>query len=365
MLQLNNLRLAPQCAPVQLKFESSQIGVILGRNNSGKTNLLRHIAGLMSPARGEVLLNGQALPSLRSGRRSVACVFQAFVNYPHWSVQQNIESPMLGSRSEGKTRSRSERRLRVAQIAETLQLTELLDRRPAELSGGQQQRLAIGRALASEAQVLLLDEPFVNLDFRLRERLTEELGQLLRTTQTTALFASSDSRDAFALSDSLVLMSEQMVLQRGTALEVYRNPASLEAAHLMSEPAVNLVSRTKGARLVQAIRPEHLVLDPENLSVGASGAQRFQIAVQAIETSGSHTFVQGALHDADADVHADAGGVAKRSMWVVRLDGVQNVRALIRADNSETTGPVSESQGLLDVFLDPCNLLEIAQHGAA
>ena len=361
MLQLNNLRLAPQCAPVQLKFESSQIGVILGRNNSGKTNLLRHIAGLMSPARGEVLLNGQALPSLRSGRRSVACVFQAFVNYPHWSVRQNIESPMRGSRNSresGGAAGRSERRARVEQIAETLQLTPLLDRRPAELSGGQQQRLAIGRALASEAQILLLDEPFVNLDFRLRERLTQELGQLLRTTQTTALFASSDSRDAFALSDSLVLMSEQRVLQSGTALEVYRNPASLEAAHLMSEPAVNLVSDSAGPGLVQAIRPEHLVLDPANLSDGGSGAQRFQIAVQAIETSGSHTFVQGELHD------ADAGNTGKRPLWVVRLDGVQNVMALIKSDGSERADPAVESSGLLDVYVDPRNLLEIAQHGA-
>ena len=218
MLQLNDLRLAPGSEPANLSFAPGEIGVVLGRNNSGKTNLLRAVAGLESRSRGEILLDGEPLEPLSTGERPVGYVFQAFVNYPHWTVRENIESPMRSGRSAVKRRKRAERRKEVARIAQTLQLTDLLDRTPAELSGGQQQRLAIGRALASNARVLLLDEPFVNLDFRLRERLTLELAELLRSTGTTALFASSDCRDAFALADSLVLVADQEVLQNGQPL---------------------------------------------------------------------------------------------------------------------------------------------------
>ena len=323
---------------MHLQFAPGQIGVVLGRNNCGKTNLLRLIAGLPTTATGEMLLDGEPLQKLGRGRRPVAYVFQEFVNYPHWTVRQNIQSPL---RAGASRIGRAEREARTAQIAETLQLHELLDRRPAELSGGQQQRLAIGRALASDARVLLLDEPFVNLDFRLRERLTEELGELLRDTNTYVLFASSDCRDAFALGDALVLLADQNVVQSGGPLDVYRDPVSVEAAHLMSEPAVNILTAAENAELVHLIRPEHMKLTSAELGDRAAEALRYQLQVEAVETSGSHTFVQGVLQN-----FAGAGAPPR---WIARLEGM----------------PQLDVSRLVEFFVDPRNRLEISREAAS
>ncbi len=330
---------------MQLEFTPGEIGVVLGRNNSGKTNLLRLIAGLSTRAQGEVILDGKPLQKLGGGRRPVAYVFQEFVNYPHWSVKQNIESPL---RSGARRFSRSERENRVAEIAETLQLHELLNRRPTELSGGQQQRLAIGRALATDARILLLDEPFVNLDFRLRERLTEELGELLKNSETLVLFASSDCRDAFALGGSLSLLADQNVLQSGSPLEVYREPVSVEAAHLMSEPSVNVLPGAADAETVQLVRPEHMKLSTEELGDGAADALRYQLRVEAVETSGSHTFVQGLLISSEES----------EPRWIARLAGMPNLSA---------KGAMSTASGdeLVDFFVDPRNRLEVARGSLA
>lgn len=321
--------------------------MLLGRNNSGKTNFLRLIAGLASAARGDVTLDGESLNAVPTGARPVGFVFQAFVNYPHWTVRQNIESPLRARKLK-----RTERDNRVARIAETLQLEDLLARKPGELSGGQQQRLAIGRALASDARVLLLDEPFVNLDFRLRERLTQQLGELLRSTGTTVVFASSDCRDAFALGDTVVLLADQQVLQSGQPLSVYRDPVSLAAADLMSEPAANWHSNGSG---LEVIRPEHMLLAGSDLAGFPGDPLRYSLKVEAIETNGSHTFVQGALVQGGLS-SPSAASVAPR--WVARLNGMLDLQQHIAADQT------------LTLFVDPRNRLELpapeeATHGRA
>lgn len=331
MLQLNNLRLAPESVPVQLEFAAGQIAVVLGRNNSGKTNLLRLIAGLSTVAKGDVRLDGKSLSANPSGQRPVGFVFQAFVNYPHWTVRRNIESPLVA-----KGVAHRDRQSRVGEIAHTLQIADLLDRLPGELSGGQQQRLAIGRALASDARVLLLDEPFVNLDFRLRERLTVELGELLHTNGTTALFTSSDCRDAFALGDSVVLLDQQQVLQSGEPLGVYQQPASLAAADLFSEPGVNWLN---GDANLEVLRPEHLVLNPQDLAQDCAEPLHYRMQVEAVETNGSHTFVQGVLQ---SPVVASAS-----ALWVAKLTGMPDLTPHLR--NSST----------LELFADPRNRLEL------
>jgi len=340
LLQLNNLRLAPESVPVRLEFAAGQIAVILGRNNSGKTNLLRLIAGLATAARGDIQLDGESLNEVPTGRRPMGFVFQAFVNYPHWTVRRNIESPLVASGV-----ARSQRQSRVTQIAQTLQIEELLDRLPTELSGGQQQRLAIGRALASNARVLLLDEPFVNLDFRLRERLTSELGELLRETETTALFTSSDCRDAFALADSVVLLDQQQILQVGEPLSVYQNPATLAAADLFSEPGVNWLGNGPSPTAdLEVVRPEHLVLTPEQLAPDCADALRYIVHVDAIETNGSHTFVQGALHSSQSAKTP----TLTSELWVAKLIGMPDLAEYIRHDNT------------LEFFVDPRNRLVLS-----
>ena len=307
MLQLSQIQLTPGAEVFEHDFRAGTLTVVLGRNRSGKTNLCRLIAGLACSATGRVVLNDQELSGLRPQSRSVAVVFQAFVNYPNWTVAENITSPM---RAQGM--SRRDREARAKQLAEVLGLEALLQRLPNELSGGQQQRLAIARAMAQQAQVLVLDEPLVNLDYKLRETLVLELQSLLQQSGTTVIYTSTDPKDAFALGDEVVLLDEHTKLQSGTPLEVYRHPQSFVAADLMSDPGVNPFT-TKATMVAAArqaaVRPEHVYLAS---SPPAGEVSEFQMQVLGLETSGDETFIHGAVE-------------TKR--WVVRCPGMVQVSA--------------------------------------
>jgi len=295
MLALHDIPLGQ--TGIDLVFRPGAITVVLGRNGSGKTRLCRLIAGLETPRRGCIELDGVDVTSLPPGRRSVALVYQAFVNYPNLSVFDNIASPLRAAR-----RPAAEIRDRVAVIAGRLRIADLLERFPAQLSGGQQQRVAMGRALAKSARVLLLDEPLVNLDYKLREALEFELRELLHDGGMTVVYTTSDPRDAFNLGDAVVLLDPRGIIQQGTPLEVYEQPVSVAAAELMSDPGVNRLP--EGGR-VTVVRPEHLTLEPP-----AVPSRMFAMAVQGVETSGSETYLHGAVDGAP---------------WVARFDGLARI----------------------------------------
>lgn len=281
-------------------FEPGCITVVLGRNRSGKSRLCRVAAGLERPGRGgKVLLGQRDVTGEPPGRRSVALVYQAFVNYPNLSVFDNIASPLRARRLPA-----AQVRDRALAIADKLELGALLERLPSALSGGQQQRLAIGRALAKSASVLVLDEPLVNLDYKLREALELELRTMLRDEGVTVIYTSSDPRDAFNLGDEVVLLRNGRKLQSGTPLGVYEQPASLAAAELMSDPGVN---RFTERGTTWAVRPEHLSLTPPRGPVW-----EFTLPVQSVETNGSETYLHGTV-----DGHH----------WVARLRGLHRVAA--------------------------------------
>lgn len=295
MLELRNLRLKPGSAPIDHEFSPGTISVVLGRNFSGKTQLARVIAGLEPACAGDLLLDGEVIGSLSPGDRPISLVYQAFVNYPTWTVFKNIASPLLAQK-----RRAAEVQARVEDIADKLELTPLLDRLPHTLSGGQQQRVAIGRALAKGARVLVMDEPLVNLDYKLREALQLELRDLLHTSDLCVIYTTSDPRDAFALGDSVLLLADHALLQSGRPLEVYQQPASPAAADLMSDPGVN---RLQTGSLVQVVRPEHLHLQQTD-----TDDVTFDVIVSGFETNGSETFL-----------HCTVQGVD----WVARLDGLR------------------------------------------
>ncbi|MDZ7669699.1 MAG: ABC transporter ATP-binding protein [Gammaproteobacteria bacterium] len=274
-------------------------GRSLGRNRSGKTGLCRLIAGLEAAGGGSIVLDGQDITRQPPGARSVALVYQAFVNYPNLTVFENIASPLRAQR-----RPRAEVRERVSAIAAQLQLAPLLERLPAQLSGGQQQRLAIGRALAKSARVLLLDEPLVNLDYKLREALEYELRAMLHAEGLTVIYTTSDPRDAFNLADEVVLLDDHRIVQAGAPLEVYQRPCTPAAAELMSDPGVN---RFRDGGTLCVVRPEHLTLTPES-----DAARQFDLAVLGVETNGSETYLHGTM----ADDH-----------WVAKLQGLHRVEA--------------------------------------
>ncbi|MEM7500872.1 MAG: ABC transporter ATP-binding protein [Pseudomonadota bacterium] len=302
MLALSHVTLLRDSAqPFSQTFAAGEITVVLGANRSGKTNLCRLIAGLDSDAHGGVSVDGTDIGGLSPQQRSVSLVYQAFVNYPNLTVEQNIDSPM---RAQGVPSSA--RRERVRELAKLLQISDLLPRLPSQLSGGQQQRVAIARALAKGAQVLLLDEPLVNLDFKLRETLEAELGGLLRETGTIVIWTSSDPRDAFALGDRVLLLSQGKKVQDGTPIDVYRTPASLDAMALLAEPDVNRFSRN-GREC--ALRPEHVTIDEQKAD---DEDLRFSMAVTACETNGDESFIHGRVESQD---------------WVVRCRGIQTPAA--------------------------------------
>lgn len=297
MLELSHVNLSRDSSQsFSQTFAAGEITVVLGANRSGKTNLCRLIAGLDTEARGNVAIDGEDVGKLNPRRRSVSLVYQAFVNYPNLTVAQNIDSPM---RAQGV--SSSTRRERVRELAAILQITNLLERLPNQLSGGQQQRVAIARALAKEAKVLLLDEPLVNLDFKLREALEAELGGLLRATGTVVIWTSSDPRDAFNLGDRVLLLERGRKLQSGTPIEAYRNPSSFAAMALLAEPDINRFSQ-RGQQC--ALRPEHVAMDAAGLS---DDALSFRMTVNACETNGDESYIHGRVESED---------------WVVKCRGM-------------------------------------------
>jgi glycerol transport system ATP-binding protein len=229
----------PHLIDVDLRFEPATIHVLLGRTGAGKTSLLRIIAGLDRPTTGAVRVDGVDITRRTAQQRSVALVYQQFINYPSLRVRDNIASPLRLRRAANVD-------ARVRELARLLRIDDLLDRLPGELSGGQQQRVAIARALAKDAEVVLLDEPLVNLDYKLREDLRDELRGLLLAARpggrpATVIYATTDPGEALALGGTTVLVHHGRVLQHAPALEVYHRPASVLAAGVASDPPMNLI----------------------------------------------------------------------------------------------------------------------------
>ncbi len=289
---------------IDLEFESGSRVVILGRTLAGKTSLLRIMAGLDRPNRGKVLVNGKDVTGLSVRKRRIAMVYQQFINYPSLTIYDNIASPLKIS---GIPKKEIDRRVR--ETAEMLHLESMLDRMPSELSGGQQQRTAIARALVKDAQLLLLDEPLVNLDYKLREELREELQDIFRQREAIVVYTTTEPAEALMLGGHIVVIDEGRVLQTGPTPDVYHNPATLKVAEVFSDPPINFLNgsiKDKRARLSPeleiplsgpqgalasgeytfGVRSNHLFLAREN-----EGAAEFRAEVELSEINGSETFI--------------------------------------------------------------------------
>lgn len=289
---------------ISVEFAADSFNVILGPALAGKTSLLRVIAGLDKVSSGSILLNGEDISSHDVQKRNTAFVYQEFVNYPTLSVFENIASP-LTVRGESKRAITS----RVNEVAELLGLQALLGRRPTELSGGQQQRVAIGRALTKDADVILLDEPLANLDYKLREELRRELPRILAGRGKIVLYATTDPAEAFLLGGKLTLLDQGSVQQIGSAAEIFAAPNNLAAAKIMSDVPLNqLAVRIEDGRcnLEQAASftlPGHMRGLPDgmytlgfraehvHLQSGCSTAVPQDVSVSVAELSGSETIV--------------------------------------------------------------------------
>ncbi len=288
-------------SPLTLALAEHSVTVLLGATRSGKTSLLRLMAGLDRPTGGRLLMDGRDITGTPVRQRDVAMVYQQFINYPSMSVAQNIAAPL---RLRGV--AAAERQARVAELAAKLHIEPFLERLPSELSGGQQQRVALARALARNAPLMLLDEPLVNLDYKLREELREELGQLFASGDSTVVYATTEPGEALLMGGYTAVLSEGELLQYGPTAEVFHRPVSVRVARAFSDPPMNLLP---GERCPTGVRlPDQSVL-PLTLAEGAAGGVtvgvrasdlrcsrrpvrwRLPGRVELSEISGSDTFI--------------------------------------------------------------------------
>ena len=302
-----------------LKLEAGGFNLLLGTTLSGKTTMLHLMAGLDRPSSGEIWFNGKNVTGVPARKRNVSMVHQQFINYPNFTVYENIASPLRVARQ-----SKAKIEQRVGEVAELLKLTPLLARNPQELSGGQQQRTALARALVKDSDLVLLDEPLANLDFKLREELRDQLPKIFATRGCTVVYATSEPAEALLLGGHTATLHEGSVTQFGETSKIYRQPWDLLSAQVFSDPPINTAKVTKAgnkftlndqvswpvakalksmddATYTVGIRPHHVTTNPAPGSVSVSGE------VLITELSGS-----------ESTVHFDVDG----KTWVSQSSGI-------------------------------------------
>jgi len=308
---------------LSLSLEAGSLNVLLGPTLSGKTTLMRLMAGLDKPTSGDIRVDGKSVAGVSVRDRNVAMVYQQFINYPGLTVYENIASPMRLAKV-----NRQELDKKVREAAGLLKLEPYLDRTPLHLSGGQQQRTAIARALVKGAELVLLDEPLANLDYKLREELRVELPRIFAQTGTILVYATTEPQEALLLGGKTATLSEGRLTQFGETINVYNQPADLLTAQTFSDPPFNLASvsiaaneltysggsfgRIKGTAAplkegsyTAAVRPHHLSLEQTHQHTIALSA-----TVGTSEITGSETFI-----------HVKVAG----NRWVVLTHGVHRI----------------------------------------
>ncbi|MER6001461.1 ABC transporter ATP-binding protein [Nonomuraea angiospora] len=290
---------------------SNGMTTLVGPMTAGKTTLMRVAAGLLPPDSGRVLVDGKDVTAISVRKRSVAFVYQQFINYPSLTVHENIASPL---RLDPKFRGAGIDR-RVREVAELMGIAGLLDRRPAELSGGQQQRTAIARALARPVDLLLLDEPLANLDFKLREQLRADLKTMFADSPGVVLYSTADPNEALTFAAPTVVLGEGRIQHVGDVAEMYAHPPTLAVAATLSDPPLNLLpgvvrdgrievlgtsfpaprAHASGREVMLGIRPHQVSIER-----AGPGALELPAEIRLAEVTGSATFVhlllQGSVH---------------------------------------------------------------------
>jgi glycerol transport system ATP-binding protein len=330
-----------------LELQSGTMNVLLGPTSSGKTSLMRLMAGLDVPNTGKIIWDDKDVTGMRVQDRGVAMVYQQFINYPSFTVYENIASPMRLLNKSAKEIDTA-----VRDVAELMKLTPFLDRKPLELSGGQQQRCALARALVKDAGLVLLDEPLANLDYKLREELRAEIPKIFEEAGSIFVYATTEPEEALLLGGNTAAMWEGKITQFGLTTIVYRQPINVTTARVFSDPPMNFLNVTKSKKIitfadgqttpaagafagladgnyVAGFRPNHL-----ELRKNASDTIEFTGKLQVTEITGSETFI-----------HLDHHG----ENWVGLIHGVKNL-------------PIGAA---LDVYLDPCHIYVFAEDGSS
>ena len=290
-----------------LEIADKEFIVLVGPSGCGKSTTLRMVAGLEEISGGELLIDGKVVNDVAPKDRDIAMVFQSYALYPHMTVYENMAFPL-------KLRKfpKDEIDKRVREAAETLDITQYLDRKPKALSGGQRQHVAIGRAIVREPKVLLMDEPLSNLDAKLRNQMRAEIIKLRQKIDTTFMYVTHDQTEAMTLGDRIVIMKDGVIQQVGTPQEVFDHPANLFVAGFIGVPQMNffdaelvkadgkyavtvggikveLCEEKQAALAKNGVEPQAITLGvrPEHIALMGDGDQMLHGTVDVSEMMGS------------------------------------------------------------------------------
>jgi glycerol transport system ATP-binding protein len=332
---------------VSLSLHPGTLNVLLGPTLSGKTSLMRLMAGLDRPTSGSIWIDGKDVTGVPVQKRAVAMVYQQFINYPAMTVYENIASPL---RVAGVDKATIDKKVREA--ANLLKLTPYLERTPLNLSGGQQQRTALARAMVKQAGLVLLDEPLANLDYKLREELRAELPRIFAETGAIFVYATTEPHEALLLGGNTATLSEGRVTQFGSTIDVFRRPEDLITARTFSDPPLNMIILEKRGKSfvldggVDLAVPASLGdipdasytigFQPHHLSLQKRSADAVPVraTVQVTEITGSESFV-----------HVDFADMR----WVMLTPGIH----------------IFEPGETVEVFIDPRHIMVFGADGRA
>ncbi len=301
---------------VTFEVPDGEFWAIVGPSGCGKSTLLRMIAGLESATSGNLYIGDRLVNQVAARQRDVAMVFQNYALYPHMSVSDNLAFGLRMRKADTKTIQ-----ARVERVAQALNITHLLNRKPRQLSGGQQQRVALGRAIARQPQVFLFDEPLSNLDTQLRDDTRAELKQLHAQIGTTTLYVTHDQTEAMTLADQIVVLDQGRIQQIGAPQAIYTQPVNRMVASFLGHPAMNILPATyaegrfnvgsqafpcpqdlqrslqsaQGHTIDLGIRPEHIWVQTQTESVQLPS--HLQAQVQLVEPLGRESLTRTVLVD--------------------------------------------------------------------
>jgi multiple sugar transport system ATP-binding protein len=348
----------PAVNDVSIDVEDGELMILVGPSGCGKSTLLRMIVGLEDITSGDMLIGGDRVNDLAPRDRNLSMVFQNYALYPHLSVFENIAFPLRLS----KKFSDDEIKSKVHEAAETLELTEHLDRKPSNLSGGQRQRVAMGRAIVRDARAFLFDEPLSNLDAKLRGQMRTEISRIQRRLGVTTVYVTHDQTEAMTLGDRVAVLRKGLLQQLATPRELYEQPVNLFVAGFIGSPPMNLLpAKVKGNQvelpfvtvdigfelaekvaetdlLIAGIRPEYFedasLVEADRLGRGST----FRATVDVIEWLGSEQFAYvpfeapEAVRNQLAELERELDSEALRTQLVVSIDSASR---LVRGDEAE------------------------------
>ena len=286
---------------VSFNFKKGNLYTILGRTLSGKTTLLKTIAGLLTPDSGSIQFEDKDFLKIPVWERNVAMVYQQFINYPHLNVFENVAFPLKQRKVENQ-----EIKDVVLKSLKSVGLEGYEKRKIQELSGGQQQRVSLARSLVKNAKILLLDEPLVNLDYKLREQLREEFKSIFSqglSEESIVIFSTTDPKEAMELNGEVIAIDEGKVLQVGPAKEIFENPKTLKVAEISNDPPMNILKANIDSNKIkfegiEIELPGHLSnLKDNNFNLGIRASDielskdGFEFEVELAEISGSETLL--------------------------------------------------------------------------